>query len=930
MLRKPFAFVALTVLLATLLPLPLGRAAAPRDEAITPEPFPFSDRYPAEVVLIGSRMLAQLVDSGIDIGNVRPLNPGARFPRPGEPSVPLMAEVYVNETEAQQLEELGFVVRPIPNESLRAAREYGPGHGASGPDAWPTYEQFVTRMEAISDTYPNIVRMVSIGQSVLGREIWMLKISDNPDLEEDEPEFKYTSTAHGDETVGVEMTVRLAELLASSYGVDPDLTELVDEMEIWLCPIHNPDGYVASTRYNAHGVDLNRDFPDRITDPVDDPAGREPETQAFMYFGYGMRFVMGANYHGGARVVNYPWDSVVQGNPDYAPDDTAFYYYSVGYAIRNPDIWTAPWPGPVIRGWEWYIIRGGMQDWAYHWRGEHHVTIELSDTKKPPYEQMDIYWDHNRDAMLWWMRQTLTGARGLVTDGLTGQPLDAEVDVVQIGKIVRTDPDVGDYHRLLLAGSYTLTCHAEGYFDQAWPITVVSGTATIQDCALMPLASYAVTVGSSAVVAGPGETVTHTLAVTNEGTVSDTYDISLTPGDWPATLLDTQVGPLGPGLAGQARVRVEIPLQPLTTTVLFSDVFSLRATSVFTPVSAQGTGTTYAAADLVLELSADLTDRWGLPGQAVTYTLYVTNSGDYTDSYSFALSGHTWPTGVSPTQTSALSPGESTTALVRVDIPGGPGGVYDDVTVTARSGWDPQIQAEITLHTLRLSSDVQVGDSQAAGAPGQVVTHTFPITNSSAVTDTYDVTLLPGDWPATLLDPQVGPLEPGSAGQAQVRVEIPWVPLTASVLFSDVLTLQVSSTVAPEVGAQAEGTTYATAELGLEITADVDDLMGQAGQMVTYTLRLTNTGAYTDSYTLALTSAGWPAQVYPTRTTPLSPGGTTTVWLQVSIPGGPGGEANQTRVRATSIWDALVQEELTLSTQRGWRAYLPLVMRRQE
>ena len=83
----------------------------------------------------------------------------------------------------------------------------------------------------------------------------------------------------------------------------------MNEEEIWLCPIYNPDGYVAGSRYNAHGTDLNRDYPDPIIDPIDDPAGREPETQAFMYFGYGHRFVQGANYHGGALVVNYPWDA---------------------------------------------------------------------------------------------------------------------------------------------------------------------------------------------------------------------------------------------------------------------------------------------------------------------------------------------------------------------------------------------------------------------------------------------------------------------------------------------------------------------------------------------------------------------------------------------------------------------------------------------
>lgn len=456
-----------------------GIAAARVQGRVAPEPFPYSSRYPAEVTLASADDLATLVRLEIDIGHVRTEYEFLPYPDLEEPFETLVATVYVNEDEVALLAAEGLVAIPIPNESLRAWKTYGPGTG--GPEAWPSFEDFVDRMEGIAATHPDLVRMVSIGQSVLGHEIWMLKISDNPDLEEDEPEFKYTSTVHGNEAVGTEMTLRLAELLTQSYGSDPELTALVDEMEIWLCPIHNPDGYVAGSRFNAHGIDLNRDFPDRITEPIDDPSGREPETQAFMYFGYEHRFVMGANYHTGALVVNYPWDSVPS-PPDYAPDDALFYEYSVGYASRNPMIWNAGWPGPVTRGWEWYIIRGGMQDWAYHWRGEHHVTIENSYSQPPPYNQMDAYWDAERPAMVWWMGRALEGVRGLVTDGVTGLPLDASVDLVEIGKEVRTDPDVGDYHRLALPGTYTVLCRAEGYEDQLWAVEVAEGSATVQHC----------------------------------------------------------------------------------------------------------------------------------------------------------------------------------------------------------------------------------------------------------------------------------------------------------------------------------------------------------------------------------------------------------------------------------------------------------------
>jgi len=781
-----------------------------------PEPFPFSDRYPAEVVLHSPEEMAVLARLRIDVGDVRPLDGRHRSPGPGRPFEPLRATVYINQTEAERLAEEGLIARPIPNESLEAFRRYGPG--VTGPDAWPTFEEFVARMQGIADAYPNLVRMVTIGQSVQGRPIWLLKISDNPDLEEDEPEFKFTSTMHGDETVGIEMTIRLAELLTGQYGLDPDLTELVNEMEIWLCPIHNPDGYVNGSRYNAHGEDLNRDFPDRITDPDDDPAGREPETQAFMYFGYDHSFVMGANYHGGAAVVNFPWDSVPS-PPDYAPDDAIFYDFSVGYAIRNPMIWNGGFPNGVTRGWEWYIIRGGMQDWAYHWRwGEHHVTIELGNTKKPPYSQMDSYWDANREAMLWWMRRALTGVRGLVYDAVTGQPLDATVDVLEIGKPVRTDPDVGDYHRLLLPGTWTLHCSAEGYLDQTWIVSVISGTATVQDCALLPAVPYNVMADDSQVAGTPGETVTHTFQITNVGTLADSYDVTLTPGAWPALLLDEQVGPLQPLQAGQARVVVTIPNEPATTALLATDLLTVQVSSTADPqVSVQAVGTTHAVADLGLALAADRSGRAALPGQAVTYTLAVTNTGSYTDSYTFSLAGNAWPTQVTPLQTQPLAPGAAAQARVRVEIPVAPAGPTDVVTVTATSGWDAALSAE-----QRLKTEAVLG-------------------------------------------------------------------------------------------------------LAVALAADRTGGAGWAGQVVTYTLTVTNSGTYTDTCLLSLAGHNWPTQVTPTQTGPLAPGSSAAARVWVLIPAGPGGGTDAVRVRATSGWDAGVYAEQELMTVRWWRTYLPLL-----
>lgn len=463
----------------------------PLPTPLPPEPYPNSNIYPAQVYLAAPNDLQYLYQHGIDIDGLNNIDTSNSYQ--GIEFKPSIATIYIDPAQAKLLSVAGLSSVPIPNEGYRSYLAHGPGSGA--PNAWPTFAEYVSRMQNLKTAHPDIVNLLQIGSSVQGRPLYCLEITDSPGMDENEPEFKYTANHHGDETTGVEMTMRLAELLAYSYGTDPTMTDMVDKMEIWLCPIYNPDGYVAGTRNNANGVNLNRDFPDRFTDPIDDPSGREPETQTFMNFGYEHRFVMGANYHGGAQVLNYPWDAVVAPGdpiiPAYAPDDQLFFDLGIGYTSRNPDLWGNPEfpPYGITRGWEWYQVWGGMQDWTYYYHGEHHVTLEISNTKMPPFNQMDLFWDHNRDAMLWWLKQAWTGLGGLVLDARDASPLDATLTLLDrdAPNTILTDPDIGDYHRVISEGVYTLEASAACYQSQSTDVSVISGTVTIQDFYLNPL-----------------------------------------------------------------------------------------------------------------------------------------------------------------------------------------------------------------------------------------------------------------------------------------------------------------------------------------------------------------------------------------------------------------------------------------------------------
>ena len=350
------------------------------------------------------------------------------------------------------------------------------------------YADVTSFLGSYAAEHSSICHLVSLGQSVQGRELWAIKISDNPLLQEDEPEFKYVSTMHGDERISLEMTLYLIDEILTGYGTDAAITELVDETEIWIVPLMNPDGLEAGTRYNANGVDLNRAFPDGAVsdigtvyaDPLVDVAGFQPEVAAVMQWGAASSASLSANLHSGALLVNYPYDNDGLGSVDSpSPDDALFEVLAETYSIHNSPMWNSTdFTHGISNGAEWYSMDGGMQDWNYRYLSCNEVTIELSDVKTPAESLIDDFWNDNRDSMLAYMEAVHLGVRGMVTDATTGAPIYATISVAGNAHDVYSDPDVGDYHRLLLPGTYDLTISAPGYSTQTITGVVVDETMT--------------------------------------------------------------------------------------------------------------------------------------------------------------------------------------------------------------------------------------------------------------------------------------------------------------------------------------------------------------------------------------------------------------------------------------------------------------------
>jgi hypothetical protein len=363
--------------------------------------------------------------------------------------------------------------------------------------SYPSHAELGTFLTDIANDNPGICQLISIGRSVQGRELWALLISDQPGEEEDEPEFVFISTMHGDETVGTVLCQNFIETLVDGHGQNAEITELVDNTEIWILPLLNPDGYEIGLRWNANNADLNRSFPqwpidyeDTVaTDGAPDTTGRQTEVAHVMNWTAERSFTLAANLHTGALLVNYLYDEIPgipSGQDAPTLDDDLMRHISTEYAIRNPPMFASSvFPGGISNGSAWFRASGVLQDWQYRYAGVTHTTIELSNIKNPNESSLPGLWDDNGDAMMAYLDLVHIGARGVVSDGVTGAPLFASITVGDNPQPVFTDPDVGDYHRLLLPGSYTIHADAPGYIPYTVAgVTVTEGDAVQVDIAL--------------------------------------------------------------------------------------------------------------------------------------------------------------------------------------------------------------------------------------------------------------------------------------------------------------------------------------------------------------------------------------------------------------------------------------------------------------
>jgi hypothetical protein len=380
---------------------------------------------------------------------------------------------YANDAEFTRFQSKHFVYEILPNPTIENPHMTSDITELREWDTYPSYETYVDFMYQFAADYPDICIVENFGTSVNGRELLIAKISNNVNTEEDEPEFLYTAQMHGNEIVGFMMMLHLIDYMLENYDSDAQITNLINNAEIWINPLANPDGTYAggnntvseATRSNANGVDLNRNFKDPFVGDHPDGYAWQEETLAFMQLAEDNNFVLASNIHSGIEVLNYPWDGIQTRHADDEWWQDVCHTYADAAQANSPNGYMEAFDDGITNGYDWYTTSGSRQDYMNYFHGCREMTLELSDAQMLPASELDNHWDYNLESFLLYMEECLYGVRGIVTDS-SGEPIDAILHIEDhdmYNTEVFTDSAIGDYHRMIYPGTYDFTFSAFGY-----------------------------------------------------------------------------------------------------------------------------------------------------------------------------------------------------------------------------------------------------------------------------------------------------------------------------------------------------------------------------------------------------------------------------------------------------------------------------------
>ncbi len=327
-------------------------------------------------------------------------------------------EVFVSEQQLQKVNQLGFSYNVLIDDwnkyysqqkkmseaeiSAALQKSYekygvkGWGYGSMG--GFLTADEVYQKLDEMHETYPNITTAkFSIGTTIQGDSMYVIKISDNPEVDEEEQEVFYHSLIHAREPAAMMALLYYMYYLLDNYGTDPEATYLVDNREMYFLPVFNVDGYKHNQSTNpngggmwrknrrqnsdgSYGVDLNRNWgymwgyddegssPNPYSETYRGTAPfSEPETENVRQFCNSHNFKTGLSFHSYSDLLILPWGYIDEETPDslmyreFASEMTQYNHYTWGIA---PEII--------------YSVNGDSDDWLYGEQTEKNKQIVMT------------------------------------------------------------------------------------------------------------------------------------------------------------------------------------------------------------------------------------------------------------------------------------------------------------------------------------------------------------------------------------------------------------------------------------------------------------------------------------------------------------------------------------------------------------------------
>ncbi|HLL64769.1 MAG TPA: M14 family metallopeptidase [Micromonosporaceae bacterium] len=340
-----------------------------------------------------------------------------------------VADITAIPSEVASLRAQGFTVDEVHTASTFAAQGFPPADSG-----YHDFAEMNAEINRLAAAYPTIFQRRVLGRSYEGREIPLIKISDNVATDEDEPEVLYNAHQHAREHLTVEMALYLMNELTSDYATDARVREIVNTREIWIVPDVNPDGGeydVATGSYRswrknrqpnagttAIGTDLNRNWPYQWgccggssgTPSSETYRGPRPfsapESQLLSQFvlsrrvGGVQQIKTNIDFHTYSQLVLWPYGYTRSDTGPGLGADQAAVFATLGQAMARTNGYTPEQSSDL------YVADGTSIDWMWNSQGIWAYTFELYPGSAsgggfyPPDEVIATQTSRNREASL--------------------------------------------------------------------------------------------------------------------------------------------------------------------------------------------------------------------------------------------------------------------------------------------------------------------------------------------------------------------------------------------------------------------------------------------------------------------------------------------------------------------------------------------------